>query len=237
MIFFPYFACMKTIGIIGGMTWLSSIDYYRLLNEMVLEKTGGRDSAKLILYSVNFGEIKRLTEDNNWNALANIVCDAAVKLEKAGADCILIGANTMHRIADIIQRSVNIPLIHIAEVTASAINKQQLHTVALLGTKYTMQFDFYKDKLAKQDISTIIPREEDIEYLNYSIYNEMGKGVFTSEMKERVLKIINELVQQGAQAVILGCTELPILIKQEDCPVPVFDTTLLHVKAAVDFAL
>jgi len=228
---------MKTIGIVGGMTWLSSIDYYRMLNEMVLEKTNGKDSAKIILYSVNFGEIKRLTEEDNWNGLANIVCDAAVKLEKAGADCILIGANTMHKIADIIQLSVNIPLIHISEITAGEISKQQLNKVALLGTKYTMQLDFYKDKLAKQGISTIIPGEKDIEYLNFTIYNEMGKGIFTSAIKERVVQIINELIQQGAQGVILGCTELPILIKQQDCRVPVFDTTLLHVKAAVDFAL
>jgi len=228
---------MKTIGIVGGMTWLSSIDYYRMLNEMVLEKTNGKDSAKIILYSVNFGEIKRLTEEDNWNGLANIVCDAAAKLEKAGADCILIGANTMHKIADIIQLSVNIPLIHISEITAGEISKQQLNKVALLGTKYTMQLDFYKDKLAKQGISTIIPGEKDIEYLNFTIYNEMGKGIFTSAIKERVVQIINELIQQGAQGVILGCTELPILIKQQDCRVPVFDTTLLHVKAAVDFAL
>jgi len=228
---------MKTIGIVGGMTWLSSIDYYRMLNEMVLEKTNGKDSAKIILYSVNFGEIKRLTEEDNWNGLANIVCDAAAKLEKAGADCILIGANTMHKIADIIQLSVNIPLIHISEITAGEISKQQLNKVALLGTKYTMQLDFYKDKLAKQGISTIIPGEKDIEYLNFTIYNEMGKGIFTSEIKERIVQIINELIQQGAQGVILGCTELPILIKQQDCRVPVFDTTLLHVKAAVDFAL
>jgi aspartate racemase len=228
---------MKTIGIIGGMTWLSSIDYYRLLNQMVLEKTNGKDSAKIILYSVNFGEIKRLTEEDNWKALENIVCNAAVKLERSGAGCILIGANTMHKIADIIQQSVNIPVIHIAEVTAGAIREQHLNKVALLGTKYTMQLDFYKDKLAKQGISTIIPDEKDIEYLNYAIYNEMGKGIFTGDMKERVLQIINELIQQDAKGVILGCTELPILIKQEDCTVPIFDTTFLHAKAAVDFAL
>jgi aspartate racemase len=228
---------MKTIGIVGGITWHSSIDYYRLLNEMVAEKTNGAATAKIILYSLDFGVVKTLTEADRWNELAIIVCDAAVKLENASAGCILIGANTMHKIADTIQRVVNVPVIHIAEVTANAITQQHLKTVALLGTKYTMQLDFYKEILIKQGIATIIPsNKEDIEWLNYNIYNVMGKGIFTNEIKQRVLAMINELIQRGAQGVILGCTELPILIKQEDCPVPIFDTVLLHAKAAVEFA-
>jgi aspartate racemase len=229
---------MKTIGIVGGITWHSSIDYYRLLNEMVSEKTGGAATAKVILYSLDFGVVKSLTEADRWDELSTIVCDAAAKLENAGAHCILIGANTMHKIADSIQRAINIPLIHIAEVTANAIAQQQLKTVALLGTKYTMQLDFYKEILAKQNITTIIPlSEEDIEYLNYNIYNVMGKGIFSNEIKQRVLSMIDDLIQEGAEGIILGCTELPILIKQVDCPVPIFDTVLLHAKAAVEFAL
>lgn len=229
---------MKTIGIVGGITWHSSIDYYRLLNKMISEKTKGAATAKVILYSLDFGEIKTLTEADNWNELTTIVCDAAIKLENAGARCILIGANTMHKIADAVQSAINIPIIHIVEVTANAITQQHLKTVALLGTKYTMQLEFYKEILAKQNITTIIPSsEEDIEWLNYNIYNVMGKGIFTDDIKQRVLAMINALIQRGAEGVILGCTELPILIKQEDCSVPIFDTVLLHAQSAVEFAL
>jgi len=228
---------MKTIGIIGGMTWLSSLDYYRFLNQMVNERLGGVEAAKIILYSLNFGEIKILTEADHWNDIATIACNAAKKLEQAGADCLLIGANTMHKIADIIQEAVNIPVIHIAAVTAAAISKQQLQTVALLGTKYTMQLDFYKDKLAEQNIVTIIPGEEDIGYINNAIFNEMGRGIFLPETKQRLIQVIKQLIERGVEGVILGCTEIPMIIKQEDCAVPVFDTTTLHAKAAVDFAL
>lgn len=228
---------MKTIGFIGGLTWLSSMDYYRLLNQLTNEKLGGVSSCKMLMYSVEFEEIKTLTVAGDWDAIAAIICKVAQTLERAGADCILIGANTMHYIADKVQASIQIPLIHIAEVTATAIGLQNLNTVALLGTKYTMQFDFYKDKLAAKNIRTIIPNEADIEYINDAIYNEMGKGVFLPERKERFIQIISSLQQQGAQGVVLGCTEIPILIKQTDVAIPVFDTTLIHVQAAVEFAL
>ena len=228
---------MKTIGLIGGITWLSTIDYYRLLNQMVNEKLGGVSSAKILMCSVEFAEIKRLTEANDWNSLAAIISNAAQKLEVAGADCILICANTMHKIADKIQASIKIPLIHIAEETAKAVVQRQLQKVALLGTKYTMQLDFYKNKLSEKNIETIIPNTTDIEYINDAIYNEMGKGIFLPERKKVFLRIINELITQGATGIILGCTEIPILIKQEDVSVPVFDTTAIHTKAAVEFAL
>lgn len=228
---------MKTMGIIGGLSWLSSIEYYRMLNEQVNGQLGGVHSAKIILYSVNFAEIKLLTEKGQWDEIAKIIGDIAKKLEQAGADCILIGANTMHKIADEIQQSINIPLIHIAEVTATEIKKQHLKTVALLGTKYTMQLDFYKDKLAAHGITTIIPGEDDIEFINTAIYSEMGKGIFLPTTKERFLEIILELIARGAEGIILGCTEIPLLIKQEDCSVPVFDTTKIHATAAVEFAL
>lgn len=228
---------MKTIGIIGGMTWISTLDYYRLLNEMVNEKLGGAEAAKVLLYSVNFGEIKKLTEAGDWKAMENIIVSAAKKLEQAGADCILIGANTMHKIAGEVQAAVGIPLIHVAEVTAKAISNKQLKKVALLGTRYTMQLDFYKDKLSEEGIATIIPGEEDINYINNAIYSEMSKSLFLPATKARFISIINDLIQQGAEGIILGCTEIPILIKQEDCPVPVFDTTVIHSRAAVEFAL
>jgi aspartate racemase len=228
---------MKTIGIIGGMTWVSSLDYYRLLNEMVNEKLGGAESAKIILYSVNFGEIKKLTEAGEWEAIEEILVSSAKKLELAGADCILIGANTMHKMADEVGAAVGIPLIHVAEETAKVISGKQLKKVALLGTKYTMQLDFYKDKLSGHGIAAIIPSEEDINYVNDAIYSEMSKSLFLPATKGRFISIIDDLIQQGAEGIILGCTEIPILIKQEDCPVPVFDTTNIHARAAVGFAL
>lgn len=229
---------MKTIGLIGGITWLSTLDYYRLINQQVNERLGGVTSAKIILHSVEFSEIKMLTETNRWDDLAAIMCSTAQKIEQAGADCILIGANTMHKIADEVQASVGIPLIHIAEETAKAIERKQLKKVALLGTKYTMQLDFYTDKLSLFGIETIIPdSEQEIEFVNTAIYTEMGKGIFSPQTKAKFLSIIDRLVDRGAEGIILGCTEIPILIKQDDCNVPVFDTTYIHTKAAVDFAL
>lgn len=228
---------MKTIGLIGGLTWLSTLDYYRLLNEMVNQQLGGVEAGQIIIYSVNFGEIKVLTEANRWDEIAKRISGAAKKLEQAGADCILIGANTMHKIADKVQASVAIPVLHIAEEVAASIKEKGLSRVALLGTKYTMQLDFYKNKLAAEGISTIIPDEEEIEIINSAIYTEMGKGIFTSATKEKFLQIIRRLINEGAEGIILGCTEIPILIKQEDCSVPVFDTTRIHSQAAVRFAL
>src|SRR6478735_63685 len=192
---------MKTIGLVGGLTWLSTIDYYRLLNQMVNEKLGGVSSAKILMCSVEFAEIKQLTEANDWDGLADIISNAAQRLETAGADCILIGANTMHKIADKIQAAIKIPLIHIAEETAKTITKQQISKVGLLGTKYTMQLDFYKNKLSAKGIQTIIPNETDIEYINDAIYNEMGKGIFLPERKAIFIRIINDLITQGAKGI------------------------------------
>ena len=229
---------MKTIGLIGGISWLSSMEYYRLLNEEVNKRLGGVHAGKIILYSVNFAEIKVLTAEDRWEEIAMIVNDVARKLEQAGADCILIGANTMHKIADEIQQNIGIPIIHIAEATALQVKKQQLKKVALLGTKYTMQLDFYKDKLSVQDITTIIPEDdEEIEFINTAIYDEMGKGIFLPATKQKILDIINSLIKKGAEGIVLGCTEIPLLIKQEDCSAPVFDTTQIHSTAAVNFAL
>ena len=228
---------MKTIGLIGGISWLSTIDYYRLLNQKINEQLGGVHSAQILLSSVNFDEVKRLTLADDWNGLAGMMSREAKRLEQAGANFILIGANTMHNIADAVQASINIPLIHIAEEAGKEIVKLQLKKVALLGTKYTMQLDFYKNKLAEQGIETIIPNEADIEYINTAIYDEMGKGIFLPERKQGFIRIINQLKEQGAEGVILGCTEIPILIQQNDSPIPVFDTTAIHVNAAVNVAL
>lgn len=228
---------MKKIGFVGGLTYVSTLDYYRLMNEMINERLGGSEAAEIILYSVNFGEIRKCTESGQWDKIREIISSAAKKIEAAGADCVLIGANTMHKIADEVQQSVNIPLIHIAEETAKAIAAQQLNKIALLGTKYTMQMDFYREKLALFNIETIIPSAKDIDIINYAIYNEMSKGIFTPQTKAEFLRVIRDLQQQGAQGAILGCTEIPLLIKQEDCEIPVFDTLKIHVQAAVDFVL
>ncbi len=228
---------MKTIGIIGGITWVSTIDYYRLINEMVNEKLGGDETAKIFLYSANFGDIRKLTEANNWPALTAIMIEKAKMLETAGADCVLLGANTVHHIADEVQRAIPIPLVHIAEETAKAIATKKMKTVALLGTKYTMQMNFFKDKLRQKNIRTLIPADDEIGYINNAIYNEMSKSLFLPGTKMRFIEIINRLIDRGAEGIILGCTEIPLLIKPEDSAVPVFDTMLIHAKAAVEFAL
>lgn len=228
---------MKKIGLIGGLTWVSTIEYYRHLNQIVNEKLGGSEAAEIILYSVNFGEIKKYTEAGDWGSISKIICEAAIKLEKAGADCLLIGANTMHQIAPLVQQAVNIPLIHIAEVTAAAIRKRGLASVALLGTKYTMQLDFYKNALSRAGIKTLIPDTEGIQYVNTAIYSELGKNIFLPETRKGFLEIIDSLSLAGAEGVILGCTEIPLLLNQDDTTLEVFDTTYLHAKAAVAFAL
>ena len=207
---------------IGGITWYSTLGYYRLLNEEVNKQMGGVHSARIILTSLDF---------------AAIMCTAAKDLELAGAHCLMIGANTMHNVADEVQAAINIPVIHIVNAVAHEIKQKGLATVALLGTKYTMQMDFYKKRLADDGIQVIIPGETAIEYINDTIYNEFSKGIFLPDKKSRFLQIIKELVDQGAEGVVLGCTEIPIIVKREDCTVPVFDTTYLHVAAAVKFAL
>ncbi len=228
---------MKKIGLIGGLTWVSTIEYYRLLNQLVNEKLGGSEAAEVIIYSVNFGEIKKFTEANDWENISKIICAAAKELEKAGADCVLLGANTMHKIAPEVQAAVSIPLIHIADVTATAIRNKGLSKIALLGTKYTMQLDFYKNALAKKGIETLIPGEEDIQFINTAIYTELGKNIFLPETKKRFLQIIDTLAKQGAEGVILGCTEIPLLLNQSDTSLAVFDTTMIHAMAAVEFSL
>lgn len=228
---------MKTIGLIGGISWHSTLDYYRLLNELVNQQLGGVHSAKIILYSVDFDEIKTLTEKEDWDSIAAIMCKAAKTLEAGGADCLLIAANTMHNIAHKLVECIQIPLIHIAEAIGSKIREQRINKVALLGTKYTMQMDFYKDKLSQQQVETIIPGDADINFINASIYEEFGKGLFLPGTRNGYIEIINKLIQKGAEGVIFGCTEIPILLKETDCGIPVFDSAFIHCRAAVDFAL
>jgi len=228
---------MRTIGLIGGLTWYSTIEYYRAINREVNERLGGDEAAKIIIHSVNYGEIRTLTEAGDWKGIAAIICDTAKKTEAAGAECLLLGANTMHKIAGEVMDTIRIPLIHIADVVGKAIRGKNIRKVALLGTRYTMLLDFYKTKLAAMDITTIIPGTKEIDTINRGIYEELAKGECRASTKKEYLGIIEGLINQGAEGVILGCTEIPMLIKQEDCSIPVFDTTLLHARAAVDFAL
>lgn len=228
---------MKTIGLVGGLTWHSSVDYYRYINQLVNQRLGGDEAAKMVLYSVNYGAIKSLTQAGNWDGIADIIIAAARQTVAAGANCILLGANTMHHIADRVEEAISVPLIHIADATARSILEKDIRKVALLGTKYTMQMDFYRERLARHGIEALIPDTETVEYINRSIYEELGKGIFLPETKKEYLRVIAELKQEGAGGAILGCTEIPLLIKQEDVDIPVFDTTYLHAKAAVDFAL
>ena len=228
---------MKPIGLIGGLTYVSSLEYYRYLNELANQKLGGSESVDIIMYSVNFGEIKKLTEAGDWKSISVIICKVAQTIEADGAACILIGANTMHKIADEVQAAVKIPVIHIAEATAKEILKEGLKKVGLIGTKYTMQLGFYTDHLAKFGIETIIPEQKDIDYINYTIYNEFSKNIFTAEAKASYLNIISKLKANGAEGIIGGCTEIPILIKEGDCDIPIFDTAKIHSQAGVNYVL
>ena len=228
---------MKIIGLIGGTSWASTIDYYRYLNEGINARLGGLEFARCIIHSLNFGDIQRNNEAGDWDGTLTIFIEAAQNLEKSGAAAIMIGANTMHKIADRLQEKIGIPIIHIGTVTAEAVVKKGLKKVALLGTKYTMQMDFFKDKLSEQHIETIIPGKEDIKVINDAIYNELSVNIFTPETKKVFLNIMETLKNEGVEGIILGCTEIPMLIKQKDFDLPLFDTTFIHAEAAVNYSL
>ena len=228
---------MKTIGLIGGTTWLSTVDYYKLINRKVNEKLGGDSSAKLLLYSVDFAEYRKLAEENNWDEMSRRLCPVAKMLETGGAECLLLCANTLHIIANDIRKSINIPLIHIAEETVNQIKKSGLKKVGLLGTRFTMEKDFYKKILIENQIEPLIPGDDERIFIHNSIFDELGKEIFKPETKKKYIDIIDKLIKNGAEGIILGCTEIPLIIKQEDCPVPVFNTTEIHANAIVEFAL
>jgi aspartate racemase len=227
---------MKTIGLIGGTSWVSTIDYYREINQITNESLGGLQSAKILLYSVNFAEFKP-DPTTDWTSIGKKLAAIAQTLENAGADCILICANTMHMVADTVQANIQIPLIHIVEETGKEIKAQKVSKVGLLGTQVTMEHSFFKKKLSDYGIQTLIPDSEDRYFIQTTIFSELNKGFFPGKTKERYVNIIDKLVEGGAEGIILGCTEIPLLIKQEDCTVPTLDTTMIHVRAAVRFAL
>lgn len=216
---------------------MSTSDYYKLINEAVNAKLGGLNFAECIIYSFNYADIKRNNDNDDWDSTLAMITKASESLVLAGAEAIILCANTMHLIADKLQQKINVPIIHIASVTAREIKQQKISKVGLLGTKFTMERDFFRNKLSDMSIVTLIPEAADRDFVQDTVYYELGKGIIKEETKQRYLSIINDLVEQGAEGIILGCTEIPLIIKQEDVSVKVFDTTLLHSAAAVEFIL
>ena len=223
---------MKTIGLLGGMSWESTVTYYQVIDEIVNQELGGLHSAKILLYSVDFAEIEKCQADGDWDKSADILSAAAKNLEKAGADFIVICTNTMHKVVPQIQSKIGIPILHIAEATADELKRCNITKVALLGTKYTMTQDFYKEKLTRAGITVLIPDEQEIETVNNIIYKELCLGIISEISKEKYRDIIKALSRRGAEGVILGCTEIGMLIRQQDTDLPVFDTTRIHASKA-----
>ncbi len=229
---------LKTIGILGGMSWESSIEYYRIINELVQERLGGLHSAKIIMHSYDFAEIEELQARARWDEAARTLSATAKRLEGAGADLILIGANTMHRVADEVQAAVTVPLVHIADATAEDCKAMGLEKLGLLGTRFTMEGDFYRNRLTdNHGLEVVIPEREERQLVHRIIYDELCQGIIHDTSRKAVQKIIQGLVYRGAEGVILGCTELPLLIKESDAGVPLLDTTAIHARAAVEIAL
>jgi len=229
---------MKTIGLIGGMSWESTAEYYRIINEAVKENLGRLHSAKIVMYSVDFEEVEQLQHQGKWDKATDVMIDAAKRVERGGADFVLICTNTMHKMAGAVAANINVPLLHIADATADRITSLGLKKVGLLGTKFTMEQDFYKGRLKERfGLRVVIPNESEREIVHNVIYRELCLGEIKDSSRRQLKTIINRLGNRGAQGIILGCTELPLLINQEDCSVPLFDTTVIHAKAAVDYAL
>lgn len=229
---------MKTIGLIGGMSWESSAEYYRLINEEVRNRLGSTHSAKSLMWSMDFAEIETLQHEGNWQALSEKMCQAAVSLERGGADFIVICTNTMHKLAEQVQACLNIHLLHIADATAKEITSKKIKKVGLLGTEFTMKQDFYKGRLAdKFGLEVFIPNDEDCQIVHRIIYQELVAGIIRDESRQQYRQIIQKLVDAGAEAIILGCTEIMLLVSPADSTVPVFDTTGIHAQAAVNMAL
>ena len=229
---------MNTIGLLGGMSWESSALYYRLMNVMVKEKRGGLASASILMHSFDFSVLAGMLNDGRWDDIAELLRERARALELAGAECMVIGTNTMHKVADRVQDAIGVPLLHIADAAGREIRRRGLSRVALLGTKFTMQEDFYHARLRDEfGVEVMVPEQKTRDYINELIFNELCRGVFTTEAHGRFLAILDELASGGAQAAVLGCTEIPLLIKPDDTGLALIDTTGLHARMAVDFAL
>ncbi len=229
---------MKTIGLLGGMSWESTLEYYKMINEGIKEKLGGLHSAKVAMISVDFDPIEKLQHQGNWEEMAKMLSNNAKSIEKAGADFLLICTNTMHKVATDIENSIKIPLLHIADATAEELIKEDIKKVGLLGTAFTMEEEFYKGRLEKKyGLQVIIPNKKDREIIHKIIYNELCLGDIKENSKKEYLRIINELGKNGAEGVILGCTEIGLLVKQSDADTKLFDTTQIHAKKAVELSI
>ena len=228
---------MKIIGLVGGTGWISTVEYYRIINQETNRRLGGLRFAECILYSLDFGDVVKLKDKGDDQGLFRLLRDAARKVESIGAECILLCANTMHQYADAVQGELSVPIVHIADAAGAVICGSGMKTVGLLGTKPTMELDFYKKRLKELGIETIVPEADDRLFIHDTIMGELLKGIFKPASKERFLRIMRELHKRGAEGIVLGCTEIPLLVKQEDIDLPLFDTLDIHARAAVDFAL
>ncbi len=228
---------MKTIGLLGGMSWESTSIYYQRINSGINRRLGGLNSAKIAMVSVNFFELEQLMTAGNWDAIAAILIENCQKIEAAGADFLLICTNTMHKVAEQIQSEISIPILHLADATAKKIHSENTRTIGLLGTKFTMVEDFYRNRLTSHGLEVILPENRDIEILNRIIFDELCRGKLLEQSRKEYLRIINALHLQGAEGIVLGCTEIGLLVKPEDTAIKLYDTTEIHAEAAVDLAL
>jgi aspartate racemase len=228
---------MKTIGLVGGTGWISSAEYYKIINEETNRRLGGLEFARCILFSLNYGEIDSFNRQNNKDGIYSLILDASRKLINAGADCIVLCANTLHQFIEKLEPEINVPVIHIAEATAIEINRKNMKKIGLLGTKQTMEMNFYKSKLNEKNIEVLIPGPEERDFIQKTINNELIKSIFSDESQSRFIEICKDLSGKGAEGIVLGCTEIPLLVKQEDIEIPLFNTLLIHSISAVDFAL
>lgn len=235
--YYPHLHVMKILGLIGGISWVSTLDYYRAINLGINEKLGDLNFAECMIYSFNYQDIKRNNDAEDWDKTLQMLTEAALGMKAAGAEAIVLCANTMHLIADRLEQNVGLPVIHIATATAEAVRQKGLRKVGLLGTKFTMERPFFREKLAARNIEVLIPGDAERDHMHYTIFEELGRNILKPETKQFYIDEINKLADQGAEGIILGCTEIPLLINQSDTEVPLFDTTLIHSKAAVEFAL
>jgi aspartate racemase len=228
---------MKILGLIGGISWVSTLDYYKLINLGINKQLGDLNFAECMIYSFNYQDIKNNNDSGNWDKTLQMLSKAATGMKNGGAEAIVLCANTMHKIADRLEQNVQLPVIHIAKVTADAIVEKGVKKIGLLGTKFTMEEPFFRDKLTERGIDIVIPDDPDRAHIHYTIFEELGRNIVKPESKQFYIDVINRLIEQGAEGVILGCTEIPLLISAEDVDIPLFDTTKIHADAAVRFAL
>jgi aspartate racemase len=228
---------MKILGLIGGTSWVSTIDYYRLINQGINEKLGDLNFAECIIHSFNYQDIKRNNDANDWDCTLNMMTSAGQNLKNSGAKAIVLCANTMHKIADQLEQNIQLPVIHIATATANVIQSKGLKKVGLLGTKFTMEQAFFRDKLTEKNIEIVIPDDEERDFIHYTIFEELGRNIFKPETKQFYIDVMQKLADQGAEGIIMGCTEIPSLVNPDDIDIPLFDTAQIHSNAAVEFAL